>query len=53
MNLLTNADNYTPSTELQRRAVEARRNQKRLTRYRNLQLYRLTVRIVEHLNRAR
>ncbi len=43
---------YTPSTELQRRAVEARRNQKRLERYRNLRLYRVAIHIVETLNRA-
>ena len=44
---------YQPSTELQRRAVEARRNQKRRERYRNIQLYRFAVRAVEVLNRAR
>lgn len=31
---------YTPSTEEQRRAVEAQRNRKRLARYHNLMMYR-------------
>jgi hypothetical protein len=43
---------YSPSTELQRRAVEARRNIKRLARYRNIRQYLIAVRIVEALNRG-
>jgi len=51
MNLST-AARYTPSTELQRRAVEAQRNTRRLERYRNLRLYLFAKRAVETLNRA-
>lgn len=53
MNLSFAPTRYTPSTELQRRAVEAGRNQRRLKRYYCLRLYRSVVRAVETLNRAR
>lgn len=52
MNLSLAPTRYTPSTELQRRLVEAHRNQRRLERYRHLRLYQHAVRIVETLNRA-
>lgn len=53
MDLTFTPTRYTPSTELQRRAVEARRNQHRLERYRDLRLYLSAARIIETLNRAR
>jgi hypothetical protein len=49
---LSQTSRHTPSTELQRRLVEAYRNQRRLERYRNIRLYQHAVRIVETLNRA-
>jgi len=44
---------YTPSTELQRRLVEAHRNKRRLERYQNIRLYRQAEQIIRVLNRAR
>lgn len=43
---------YAPSSEEQRRAVETKRNQRRLERYRNIRQYRFAVRTVETRNRA-
>ncbi|MEK7758288.1 MAG: hypothetical protein AAB304_01600 [Pseudomonadota bacterium] len=43
---------YAPSSEEQRRAVEAQRNRRRLERYRNIRQYRSAFRTVETFNRA-